>query len=94
MLAVVFLPIQKLFDCNYLKVVESEIHNLTYNEAKPNFFFDYYNLNPIEDFENQKQTLNSQNPFKINVKSDGKHIDMLEYQRNQLVSGNIFLKAM
>lgn len=92
--SILVLPIQSLFGCSYLGKVESELVTLNYDEAEPNFFFDYYNLNPMEDLENRKQNLKDNEPIAMGVKSNGKMIEMLEYQRNKLVSGNIFLKAM
>ena len=92
--AVLVLPIQGIFGCLYLGGVESEINTLSYDEALPNFFFDYYNLNPLEDLDNQKQNVNNNEPIAMGVKPGGKLIEMLEYHRNKLVSGNIFLKAM
>jgi len=91
---VVFLPLRKIINCHYLGSVESEINTLTYDEAHPNFFFDHYNLNPIEDLENCKKTMDNENPFRVNVKSNGKMIDLLVAERNKMVGGNIFLKAL
>lgn len=91
---VVIFPVEKLFNCHYLGKVEAEINNLTYDEACPNFFFDHYNLNPIEDIENQIKSMNSNHPFYINVKNTGKLNDILESERNSAISGNIFLKAL
>lgn len=91
---VVVLPIEIVFNCNYLGGVEAEINTLTYDQAHPNFFFDHFNLNPIEDIENQLKKMNSENPFTINVRSDGKLKDFLEKERNSMVSKNIFLKAL
>lgn len=91
---VLILPIENLFNCHYLGKVESEINTLTYNEAQPNFFFDHYNLNPIEEIENQLKTMNTKNPFHINLKENAKSNDLIEFERNKMVNGNIFLKAM
>jgi hypothetical protein len=88
------MPVQNFLKCRYLGLVESEINKLTYDEATPNFFFDYFNLNPIENLENSKKTMNEDNPFKFNVESDSKAIDVLLAERNLLVSGQIFLKAL
>lgn len=87
------IPIQKLFGYSYLGTVESQICTLTYDEAQPNFFFDYFNLNPLEDLENKKKNF-EEGVVTMGAKSEGKIIEMLEFQKNQLISGNIFLKAL
>merc|ERR1712224_186490 len=91
---VLVLPIQYVFDCHYLGGVDAEINTLTYDEAHPNFFFDHYNLNPIEDIENQLKKMDSKKPFGFNIKKNAKLHDLLKMERNNMVSGNIFLKAM
>ena len=91
---VLIFPIQYVFSCHYLGGVEAEINTLTYDEAHPNFFFDHYNLNPIEDIENQLKKMNTTKPFTINVSADARLKDVLQAERNNMVSANVFLKAM
>lgn len=91
---ILVIPIQSLFSFSYLGSVESEINTLEYEEAQPNFFFDYYNLNPIEDLEYKKNDLDQNDPIAMGAKKNNKVIDMLEFKRNKLVSGNYLLKAL
>lgn len=91
---VAFLPLQRIFNCHYLGTVESEVHTLTYTEAHPNFFFDHYNLNPIEDIENQMKSLDEENPFHINFKGSEGLVGLVKAERNKLINENAFLKSM
>ncbi len=87
------IPVHKLFQCSYLGVVESKLNQYKFDKVKNFFFFDYSNLNPIEEFENHKESINY-----LEDKNEGfvptKKIKQAEFKRNALISDNILFRAM
>jgi hypothetical protein len=86
-------PIHRLFQCSYLGSAESEINKLNYDQAKNFFFFDYYNLNPIEDLENQINNVKNSNLETLSIKK-ADNLKITQFKRNMLINGNIILKAV
>jgi len=88
----ILFPLHRLFGFSYLGTVESQINKRTYDDAKKHFFFDYYNLNPIEEIEGQLKKIRneeSQQGFTV-----GKRIQMAEFKRNAIITDNLLLRAM
>jgi len=52
--------LHQLFEFSYIGTVESQINKLPYDDAKKHFFFDYYNLNPIEEIEEQLKKIQNE----------------------------------
>lgn len=87
------IPIHKLFECSYLGTVESKINNFTYDKVKKYFFFDYYNLNPIEEIETQIERI-SKEVENVAAEIPSKKIKNAERKRNAIISDNFLIKAM
>jgi len=87
------LPVHKLFRCSYLGVVESKINQFKYDAVRKFFFFDYYNLNPIEEIEIQIQKIEREEDEKAGFVPT-KRIKQAEFKRNALITDNLLFRAM
>lgn len=87
------LPVHKLFRCSYLGVVESKINQYKYDTVKKYFFFDYYNLNPIEEIEIQMQKIHEEEDQAAGFVPT-KKIKQAEFKRNALITDNMLFRAM
>jgi len=91
--ALTILPVHKLFTCSYLGVVESKINQFKYDFVKKYFFFDYYNLNPIEEIEVQMKKIYDDEEQDAGFVPT-KNIKKAEFKRNALITDNMLFRAM